>query len=289
MSNGDDEEVAPVVIDTILLVPTHPDQALTISGPAFTTSRSQLDVIGHGTKCTVLGPTRPTEEAGMAELNARAGTTRAGETLAHITRGVRAVMDTFKPALVLRSAGSSQRRLQPCQVGCPEDDAVAGRDVHQVEVDPGSGDPAGEIGQHAGLIVDLDDHHLALAAHGKVRDRKRMPDRLGVRHEDVELGPIAWADARRGRDVHPGVADGPSDVGQRAGPVFDVDNEVDWHVTISLSWGQQTPTLADEASKHYPCVKSAWVENLGEHPEPVPRDPEELEARAEGHRLRSHP
>lgn len=24
-----------------------------------------------------------------------------------------------------------------------------------------------------------------------------------------------------------------------------------------------------EASKHYPCVKSAWVEYLGEHPEPV--------------------
>ena len=23
-----------------------------------------------------------------------------------------------------------------------------------------------------------------------------------------------------------------------------------------------------EASKHYPCVKSAWVEFLGEHPEP---------------------
>ena len=24
-----------------------------------------------------------------------------------------------------------------------------------------------------------------------------------------------------------------------------------------------------EASKHYPCVKSAWVEYLGEHPEPA--------------------
>jgi len=24
-----------------------------------------------------------------------------------------------------------------------------------------------------------------------------------------------------------------------------------------------------EASKHYPCVKRAWVEYLGEHPEPV--------------------
>jgi hypothetical protein len=24
-----------------------------------------------------------------------------------------------------------------------------------------------------------------------------------------------------------------------------------------------------EASKHYPCVKSAWAEYLGEHPEPA--------------------
>jgi chromate reductase len=24
-----------------------------------------------------------------------------------------------------------------------------------------------------------------------------------------------------------------------------------------------------EASKHYPCVKSAWVEYLSEHPEPA--------------------
>jgi chromate reductase, NAD(P)H dehydrogenase (quinone) len=24
-----------------------------------------------------------------------------------------------------------------------------------------------------------------------------------------------------------------------------------------------------EANKHYPCVKRAWVEYLGEHPEPV--------------------
>ena len=24
-----------------------------------------------------------------------------------------------------------------------------------------------------------------------------------------------------------------------------------------------------EASKHYPCAKKAWVEYLGEHPEPI--------------------
>src|SRR4051794_27420592 len=60
MSNSDDEEVASVVIDTILLFPTHPDLARTISGPTLTTSRAQLDVIGHGTKCTLVGPPRST-------------------------------------------------------------------------------------------------------------------------------------------------------------------------------------------------------------------------------------
>jgi hypothetical protein len=63
MSNSDDEEVAPVVIDAILLFPAHPDLARTISCPALTTSRPQLDVIGHATKCTILGPTRLTDEA----------------------------------------------------------------------------------------------------------------------------------------------------------------------------------------------------------------------------------
>jgi hypothetical protein len=58
MSNSDDEEVAPVVIDTILLFPTHPDLARTVSGATFTTSRPQLRVIGHGTKCTIPGPNR---------------------------------------------------------------------------------------------------------------------------------------------------------------------------------------------------------------------------------------
>ena len=35
--------------------------------------------------------------------------------------------------------------------------------------------------------------------------------------------------------------------------------------------GRTSRTFIDsvEASKHYPCVKSAWVEYLGEHPEPA--------------------
>jgi hypothetical protein len=49
----------------------------------------------------------------------------------------------------------------------------------------------------------LDHSYLELATHDKVRDRKRVPDRLGVRDDDVELGRIAPANAGRGRDVHP--------------------------------------------------------------------------------------
>ena len=92
---------------------------------------------------------------------------------------------------VLRSSLSVQCGPQPCQVRRTEDDAVAGGDVDQVEVDAGLGDPAGEIGEHAGLVLDLDDHHLALAAHSKVRDGKGVPNGLGVGDEDVELGLIA--------------------------------------------------------------------------------------------------
>ena len=54
MSNSDGEEVAAVVIDTILLFPTHPDQARAISGPTLTTSRAQLEIIRHWNQ--VYGP-----------------------------------------------------------------------------------------------------------------------------------------------------------------------------------------------------------------------------------------
>jgi catechol 2,3-dioxygenase len=65
-----------------------------------------------------------------------------------------------------------------------------------------------------------------------------------------------------------------------------------------VAWVTRTRTASDvEVSKHYPCVKNASVEYLVERPEPAltvssddlnsapetaPRDPEELEARAEG-------
>jgi len=39
--------------------------------------------------------------------------------------------------------------------------------------------------------------------------------------------------------------------------------------SASLRRGSLNTKLADLASTHYPCVKRAWVEYLGEHPEPA--------------------
>src|SRR3712207_7600772 len=56
-------------------------------------------------------------------------------------------------------------------------------------------------------VLDVDHHYFALAADRDMGDRQRMPCGLGVRDEDVELGPLAWPDARGGGDVDAGVAD----------------------------------------------------------------------------------
>jgi hypothetical protein len=49
MSNRDSEQVASVVIDTILFFPTHQDVAHAVRRATFTASRSQLVVVRHGT------------------------------------------------------------------------------------------------------------------------------------------------------------------------------------------------------------------------------------------------
>jgi hypothetical protein len=54
-----------------------------------------------------------------------------------------------------------------------------------------------------------------------------MPDRLGVRDEDVKFGPLGGADAGDCCDVDPGIADRRRDLCQGAGSVLDVDFEVD--------------------------------------------------------------
>ena len=111
-----------------------------------------------------------------------------------------------------RSARDAERGLEPVEVGRAEHHAVARRDVDEVEVDAGPGDLAGQVGEHAGAVLDVDHHDLALARDREVRDRQRVLRRLGVGDEDVQLGLRARPDARRRGDVDPGVADRGGDL-----------------------------------------------------------------------------
>ena len=56
--------------------------------------------------------------------------------------------------------------------------------------------------------------------------------RLRVRNQDVQLGALTGADARGGGDVHPRIADRGRHLGQRAGGVLDVDDQVDRHAQV---------------------------------------------------------
>src|SRR4051794_20222440 len=111
--------------------------------------------------------------------------------------------------LGLRSAftRSGDGGLQRVEVRCAEHDAVARGHVDEVEVDSRGGDLARQVGQHSRAVLDVDNHHLAFARDREMRDRERVPARLRVRHEDVQLRALARSDARRRRDVHAGVAD----------------------------------------------------------------------------------
>ena len=152
------------------------------------------------------------------------------------------------------SARVAERGPQGGEVGRPEDHAVLCGDVDEIEVDPGPGDLAGQVRQHAGAVLDIDDDDLALAGDRDVGDRQRMLRGLGVRDEDVELGPLARPDACGGRDVHAGVADRGRHPRQRPGRVLDVDDQVDRHVPpcfLSLSArGTHTARVCSERRAH---------------------------------------
>jgi hypothetical protein len=51
-----------------------------------------------------------------------------------------------------------------------------------------------------------------------------------MRDEDVELGLLAWPDARSGCDVHAGIADRVRHSSQRPRGVLDVDDKVNRHL-----------------------------------------------------------
>src|SRR5688572_7088979 len=73
-----------------------------------------------------------------------------------------------------RAVRDVEHLLEGVEVGGTEDDAVTGGDVDEVEVDAGAGDLAGEVGELAGTVVDVDHDHLALAADPQVGDRQRV-------------------------------------------------------------------------------------------------------------------
>jgi len=58
-----------------------------------------------------------------------------------------------------------------------------------------------------------------------------MPGRLGVLDQDVQLGPVAGAQACGRRDVDPRVADGARDKRQGSGRVLNVDDQVHCHMS----------------------------------------------------------
>src|ERR1044072_5944815 len=91
--------------------------------------------------------------------------------------------------------GLGERSLQGGEVGGPEDEAVSGCDVHEVEVDSGSRNLSRQVGEDARPILDVNDDYFALAGHGDVGDRQRVLGRLGVRDEDVKLDLVSRSDA----------------------------------------------------------------------------------------------
>src|SRR5215207_3276636 len=129
----------------------------------------------------------------------------------------------------------AQRGAQSRDVLRPEDDAIAGGDIDEIEVDPGPGDLASQVRKDAGTVLDIHDHDFALVRDRNVGDRQRVLHGLAMRHEDVELGPVARSYAGGGRDVDAGVADRVRNARECARGVLDVDDQVDRHVSGRLS------------------------------------------------------
>jgi hypothetical protein len=60
------------------------------------------------------------------------------------------------------SAGGVEDGPQSVQIRGSKDDAVACSDVDEIEVDPCLRDLSGKVGEHAGVVLDVDDHDLPL-------------------------------------------------------------------------------------------------------------------------------
>jgi hypothetical protein len=84
-----------------------------------------------------------------------------------------------------------QGTLQGAQIGRPEDHAILGGDIDEIEIDACPGYLAGQVGQHAGLVLHVDHDDLALAAYGQMGDGQGMSRGFGVWHQDVDFGALA--------------------------------------------------------------------------------------------------
>jgi hypothetical protein len=89
------------------------------------------------------------------------------------------------------SAHRAQRSAQGIEVSRPEDHAVSGGHIDEIEVDASLSGPAGQVGQYARTVLNIDHDNLAFAGDCEMRDRQRMPGGLRVWNEDVEFGSLA--------------------------------------------------------------------------------------------------
>ena len=125
------------------------------------------------------------------------------------------------------SGGRLERSLQAGEVSGAEDEAVARRDVQEVEIDAGLRDLSSQVGEDARPILDLDDDHFAFAADDELRERQRVPGSFGVRDENVQLDLICRSQAGRRREVDAGVADRGRNARQAPGLVLDLYDQVE--------------------------------------------------------------
>ena len=111
MSNRDSEQIAWVVIDTILLFPTHQDFAHAFRRATFTASRSQLGVVRHGTSVRPGG--RNHSHADPIGSRMRTCRRRADRPRLAFTHAAVLFLAERYRCLLSRSGGPSRTRSRP--------------------------------------------------------------------------------------------------------------------------------------------------------------------------------
>jgi hypothetical protein len=99
-----------------------------------------------------LSPSAPSLRGGNSSALVSERADRSGAAASHV------------PPLDGRLYLGRQGRLQCIQVGRSENDSVTCGDVYEVEVDAGLGDLTSEVRKYPGIVLDVHDYDLALAA-----------------------------------------------------------------------------------------------------------------------------